>query len=74
MVKRKPREFPHFIPEKFEDWLLWGLYVSARSYESIVEGIRRFQCSNHNTILFTAENGNSRWQKITAVIVGIKTT
>src|SRR5919109_5516566 len=46
MVKRKPIEFPPFVPRNTGDWLLWGAFVVARSFETTVEGIRRFQCSN----------------------------
>jgi len=45
VAKRKPREFPSFIPRNTADWLLLGAFIVARSFE-MNEGIRRSQCSN----------------------------
>jgi hypothetical protein len=61
VVKRKPREFPPFVPSKPADWILWGVFILARSYETGVEGIRRFQCSNPDCGKETVFNARNTW-------------
>jgi hypothetical protein len=48
MIKRRPTEYPPFIPRNAGDWLLLGAYTIFRWYETTVEGILRFQCGNPN--------------------------
>jgi hypothetical protein len=40
MVKRRPTEYPTFVPRNTGDWLLWGAYAFVHSFETAVEGIR----------------------------------
>lgn len=70
MTKCKPRELPSFIPRNTTEWLLLGAFIVARSYETNVEGVRRFQCSNPTCGHETVINARNTWLPPGCIVCG----
>jgi hypothetical protein len=61
MVKYKPIEFNVPIPQKPEEWALWGVYYFLRLSERFIDGTRRFRCGNPECGKETAFNQRTGW-------------